>query len=76
VSPAEPLFAVESRVLPGESAELAVAFEAPPAAGRYVLMLDVLTPSHGSLVERGVGPGLVLFDVAPAPLPDPSPDFS
>jgi drug/metabolite transporter (DMT)-like permease len=39
----------------------------------YLLILDVVTPSYGSLAEAGVTPAMVRVSVGPAPLPTPEP---
>ncbi len=41
----------------------------PPAAGDYVLMLDIVTPDRGSLVASGADPTLIRVTVSAAPTP-------
>ncbi len=52
---------------PGHSADAVLATTAPSAPGQYLLLLDVVTPEHGSLVASGAEPTLVRVTVLPAP---------
>jgi hypothetical protein len=38
---------------------------APPAAGEYLLVLDVVDPVTGSMAATGVPPGIVRVTVGP-----------
>ena len=69
----EPLVVADAAVLPGESAVRLLYFRAPGAAGDYVLILDVVTPSYGPLNEAGVASGTVLLHVGSVPLPESPP---
>ena len=42
---------------------------APPVAGDYLLMLDIVTPDRGSLVASGADPTLIRVTVSAAPTP-------
>ncbi|HEV8402611.1 MAG TPA: hypothetical protein VGQ31_06210 [Candidatus Limnocylindrales bacterium] len=42
---------------------------APPAAGDYLLLLDIVTPDRGSLVASGADPTLIRVTVSAAPTP-------
>jgi hypothetical protein len=54
---------------PGISAEATLTLAAPTAPGQYLLLLDVVTPDHGSLVATGVDPTLVRIMVVAATAP-------
>ena len=53
---------------PGRQAVVGVPLIAPRTPGSYMLLLDVLSPTYGSLTSRGVPPATVLVTVTPAPL--------
>ena len=57
------LFIVLTR---GKSAVATLALTAPTAAGQYLLLLDVVTPEHGSLLASGVDPTIVRVAVTSA----------
>jgi hypothetical protein len=48
---------------PGQSAAVTVRLKTPETAGKYALVLDVVTPSDGSIVAAGADPGLVRVTV-------------
>ncbi len=48
---------------PGASVNVAFRLVAPAAAGEYLLVLDVLDPTTGSLAAAGVPPGIVRITV-------------
>ncbi len=50
---------------PGSTATVQFLLTAPPAAGDYLLMFDVLDPDVGSLAALGVPPAIVRVTVAP-----------
>jgi len=52
---------------PGASAVVALGLTAPTTPGDYLLVLDVVTPEHGSLVASGADPTLVRVTVLPTP---------
>jgi hypothetical protein len=70
LDPGEPLGAWGDEVLvlppglePGASADLGLSWTAPPTAGQYLLVLDIVTPADGSLAALGIGPTLVRVSV-------------
>ena len=63
-------------VLPSVESEpcVGVPLVAPSQAGEYLLLLDVVTPTHGSLSTLGSTPSLVRVSVTgPTIAPSPSP---
>jgi hypothetical protein len=48
---------------PGASADVEFQMTAPPVAGEYLLVLDVVDPRTGSLAATGVPPGIVRVTV-------------
>jgi hypothetical protein len=54
---------------PGASAAADIHALAPPAAGDYLLMLDIVTPDRGSLVASGADPTLIRVTVSAASTP-------
>jgi hypothetical protein len=54
---------------PGVNVEAALDLTAPPAAGDYLLLLDIVTPERGSLIASGANPTLVRVTVTAAPTP-------
>jgi hypothetical protein len=54
---------------PGVNVEADIDLTAPPAAGDYLLLLDIVTPERGSLVASGANPTLVRVIVSAAPTP-------
>jgi hypothetical protein len=48
---------------PGASVQVAVQLTAPVAPGEYLVVLDVLDPTTGSLAAAGVPPGIVRITV-------------
>jgi hypothetical protein len=54
---------------PGKTADATLELTAPTAAGEYLLMLDIVTPEHGSLVASGGNPTLVRVTVLPPATP-------
>ena len=61
---------------PGGSAAVGLNVVAPVQPGDYLLLLDVVTPTHGALSTLGSTPALVRVSVtgqAPAASPSPSP---
>ena len=51
---------------PGGSAAVVLGLTAPSAPGDYLLVLDIVTPEHGSLVASGADPTLVRVTVLAA----------
>ena len=65
---------------PGGSAAVGLKILAPLQAGDYLLLLDVITPTHGALSTLGSTPALIRVSVtgqtpaaSPAPSPSPAP---
>ncbi|HEY6570870.1 MAG TPA: hypothetical protein VIZ22_11285 [Candidatus Limnocylindrales bacterium] len=61
---------------PGGSAAVGLAVVAPAQAGDYLLLLDVVSPTHGTLSTLGSTPALIRVSVtgqAPAASPSPAP---
>ncbi len=54
---------------PGARASVDLQALAPPAAGEYLLMLDIVTPDRGSLVASGADPTVIRVTVSAAPTP-------
>ena len=54
---------------PGVSVRSGLDLTAPPAAGDYLLLLDIVTPERGSLVASGADPTLIRVTVSAAPTP-------
>jgi hypothetical protein len=54
---------------PGAKAAVDLQALAPPAAGEYLLMLDVVTPDRGSLVASGANPTLIRVTVSAVATP-------
>jgi hypothetical protein len=54
---------------PGKSADATIELTAPAAAGDYLLLLDIVTPEHGSLAAAGGNPTLVRVTVLPTSTP-------
>jgi hypothetical protein len=48
---------------PGQSAAVTVRLRTPEAPGQYALVLDIVTPSDGSIVAAGADPGIVRVTV-------------
>jgi hypothetical protein len=48
---------------PGASASIVIQTTAPSVPGEYLLVLDVVDPSTGSLAATGVPPGIVRVTV-------------
>ena len=59
-------------VLPGASATVTLRVTAPSATGAYLLVIDVVSPLHGSLTAQGMTP--VAIPVRVDPLSPASPD--
>jgi hypothetical protein len=60
---------------PGGTDAVLLDLDAPPIPGEYLLLLDVLTPTHGALSTLGSAPALMrvsVTDAAPAASPAPS----
>ena len=51
---------------PGVTVDADLDLTAPPAAGDYLLLLDILTPERGSLVASGADPTLIRVSVTAA----------
>ncbi len=67
---ATPAAAAASAILPaglapGASVDLDLAVVAPAAPGEYLLVLDIVDPTTGSLAAGGVPPGIVRVTVTP-----------
>ena len=52
-------------VLPGKDALVDLKLRAPSVPGDYLLLIDVVTPSHGSLAATGLQLGVVRVSVKP-----------
>jgi len=64
---------------PGGTAAVGLRLVAPSQPGQYLLLLDVVTPTHGSLSTLGSTPSIIRVSVtgpAIAPSPSPSPSGS
>jgi hypothetical protein len=48
---------------PGQRAGVTIRLKTPDSAGQYALVLDVVTPTDGSIVAAGADPGLVRVTV-------------
>ncbi|OGO58441.1 MAG: hypothetical protein A2V85_06335 [Chloroflexi bacterium RBG_16_72_14] len=59
--------------VPGSGLVVQLDLTAPPAAGEYLLLLDIVSPAHGSLSALGSAPALVRVSVSPAPAASPEP---
>lgn len=57
---------------PGGSATMLIPLMAPTAPGDYLLLLDVVSPAHGTLSALGSQPAMVRVTVAPAATPGPA----
>ena len=51
--------------LPGATEDVVLALTAPPEPGRYLLVLDVVSPLYGSLTAVGGSPVVVRVEVTP-----------
>ena len=51
---------------PGAAAETPIDIDVPTVPGDYILLLDVVTPEHGSLTAVGVAPTIVRVKVVAA----------
>ena len=51
---------------PGGAAETPIDIDVPTVPGDYILLLDVVTPEHGSLTAVGVAPTIVRVKVVAA----------
>jgi hypothetical protein len=56
-----------SALEPGTTADASLDLAVPVEPGNYLLVLDVVTPSQGSLASLGVPPTMVRVTVLPAP---------
>ncbi len=61
------------RLAPGQEATVDLRLIAPSLAGEYLLVIDLLSPLHGSLAAAGAPPASVRITVYPAPPPRPVP---
>ena len=52
---------------PGSTTDASLDLAVPVAPGQYLLVLDVVTPTEGSLASIGVPPTIVRVTVVPAP---------
>jgi hypothetical protein len=59
------------RLAPGQQATVVLSLVAPSQPGEYLLVIDLLSPLHGSLAAAGVPPAGVRVTVDPAPPPGP-----
>ena len=50
---------------PRVTTDAVLAISVPAAPGDYLLVLDVITPDHGSLIAAGVEPTIVRVAVVP-----------
>lgn len=55
--------AIPSAAEPGGAAAVVLRLDAPPIPGEYLLLLDVLTPTHGALSTLGNAPALIRVSV-------------
>jgi hypothetical protein len=58
-----------ARVDPGGQTTVGLALVAPTAAGDYLVVLDIVSPVHGSLAATGVPIGQIRVTVSPAVTP-------
>ena len=70
---ADPAIAIAPRLAPGQEATVALSLVVPSQAGEYLLVIDLLSPLHGSLAAAGAPPAGVRISVFPAPAPRPEP---
>jgi hypothetical protein len=61
------------RLAPGEEATVELSLIGPSQPGEYLLVIDLLSPLHGSLAAAGAPPASVRITVYPAPPPRPEP---
>ena len=59
--------ALPNALEPGTTADASLDLAVPVAPGQYLLILDVVTPSQGSLASIGVPPTMVRVTVIAAP---------
>jgi hypothetical protein len=60
---------IPARVDPGDQATVGLTLTAPMAAGDYLVVLDIVSPIHGSLAATGVAIGQIRVSVRPAVSP-------
>jgi hypothetical protein len=70
---AGPSIANAPRVAPGREATVELSLVVPAEPGEYLLVIDLLSPLHGSLAAAGSPPAGVRVSVYPAPAPRPDP---
>jgi len=70
---ADPAIANAPRLSPGQEATVDLSVVAPSEPGEYLLVIDLLSPLHGSLAAAGAPPAGVRIGVYPAPAPRPEP---
>ena len=58
--------------VPGGSATMLIPLVTPAAPGDYLLLLDVVSPAHGTLSALGSQPAMVRVTVGPAATPGPA----
>ena len=59
---------------PNKPAETALPLAVPDAPGDYLLILDIVTPEHGSLAAAGIDPTIIRIHVVAPALPTPGPN--
>ena len=67
------LTAAEVRLRPGEEATIELPLIAPDHPGRFLVLLDLMSPTFGSLATAGVIPTPIRVEVVAAPNPGPGP---
>jgi hypothetical protein len=68
---AGPAAANAPRLAPGQEATVDLSLVVPSEPGEYLLVIDLLSPLHGSLAAAGAPPAGVRISVYPPPAPRP-----
>ena len=63
--PASAQIGLPAGLAPAKPIDRALALSVPASPGEYLLILDVVTPEHGSLIAAGVEPTIVRVTVVP-----------
>jgi hypothetical protein len=77
VSTSETVAPLSQNVATGDTERVTLDVTTPAALGDYLVLLDVVTPEHGSLAAAGVAPAIVrvsIVDAADVPAPSPERD--
>jgi hypothetical protein len=69
----DPAIVNAPRLAPGQEASVDLGLAAPSEAGEYLLVIDLLSPLHGSLAAAGAPPTSVRISVHVVPAPPPFP---